>query len=70
MPKKDKKLEIVSGDKLELNISLVYSHTSATKPRTQNNKPKNIIIPKETKKNPKKKKWLFYINIDKYAYNM
>ncbi len=54
MAKNDKKLEIVSGKNLDLNISPVYNHISATKPKTQNKKPKDIVIPKETKKDDDK----------------
>lgn len=50
-----KNLEVVTGDGSNLDISPVYEHVSAEKPQMNNNKPKNIIIPKIKKKNNKKK---------------
>ena len=44
----DKKLEVVSGDGSNLNISPVHDHISAGKPSTE--KPKNIVVPKENSK--------------------
>ncbi len=45
----DKKdLNVVTGDGSNLDISPVYEHTS--KPKSANEKPKNIVIPKESKK--------------------
>lgn len=54
----DKKdLEVVSGDGSNLDISPVYDNINEMKPRsTHNNKPTNIVIPKESKKNKKKDK--------------
>ena len=53
-----KKLEIVSGDGSNLDISPVYEHLNAGKPKTNDKKPKNIVIPKATnnKKEEKNKK--------------
>lgn len=45
---KDKKIEVVSGDGKDLDISPVYEHLEVEKPR-EDNKKKNIIIPKEKK---------------------
>lgn len=45
-----KKIEIVSGDGKELNISPVYDHLSIAKPKTKDEKKKEIVIPKEKKK--------------------
>lgn len=45
---KDKRIEIVSGDGKDLDISPVYQHLEVEKPREDKNK-KNIIIPKEKK---------------------
>ena len=53
--KEDKKLEVVSGDGSNLNISPVYDHLNVEKPKSRNQKPKNIVIPK-TNKNSKKSK--------------
>ncbi len=48
----DKKdIEVVSGDGSNLDISPVYEHT--TKPKTTEERPKNIVIPKESKKEKK-----------------
>lgn len=43
-----KKLEIVSGDGENLDISPVYEHLNTVKPKCDN-KPKHIIIPKAKK---------------------
>lgn len=44
-----KEIEIVSGDGSELDISPVYEHINAAKPKNRNKKPKNIIIPGQKK---------------------
>ena len=49
----DKKIEIVSGDGKDLDISPVYEHLNAGKPRNTEEK-KNIVIPKTTKNKDKK----------------
>lgn len=52
---KDKKIEIVSGDENDLEISPVHNHISPMKPKnTDDKKPKNIVIPKEKKEENKK----------------
>ena len=46
----DKKIEIISGDDKDLDISPVHNHISPMKPQnTDDKKPKNIVIPKEKK---------------------
>ena len=50
-----KKLEIVSGDGKDLEISPVYGHLNTLKPNF-NNKPKNIVIPKPKNDDEKEKK--------------
>ena len=51
----DKKIEIVSGDENDLEISPVHDHISPIKPKnTDDKKPKNIVIPKEKKDDDKK----------------
>ena len=46
----DKKIEIISGDEGDLNISPVHDHIRYIKPQnTDEKKPKNIVIPKEKK---------------------
>ena len=44
----NKKLEVVSGDGSNLDISPVHEHLTAGKPNTK--KPKNIVVPKESSK--------------------
>ena len=51
MSDENKKIEIVSGDGSVLNISPVYNHLNAAKPKTE--KPKDIVIPKEKNNNKK-----------------
>lgn len=48
MENKSNKIEIVSGNGKNLNISPVYDHIDIEKPKDDKNK-KNIIIPKEKK---------------------
>ena len=53
--KEDKKeIEVVSGDGSNLDISPVYEHIDAAKPKNKDNKPKNIVIPGQKKENEKK----------------
>ena len=48
---KKKKLEIVSGDNSDLEISSVHNHINSLKPKDKNEKkPKNIVVPKQKKK--------------------
>ena len=48
--KQDKKeIDIVSGDGSNLDISPVYEHIAAAKPKNKNNKPKDIVIPGQKK---------------------
>ena len=42
-------IEIISGDGSNLEISPVYENINSVKPKDQDNKPKNIVIPKEKK---------------------
>ena len=51
-----KNLEVVSGDGSDLNISPVYEHLNAGKPKSAKEKPTCIVIPKEANKNSKNKK--------------
>lgn len=55
MNKDKKNLEVVTGDGSTLNISPVYDHISAEKPKMNDKKPKNIIIPKIKNKDKKNK---------------
>lgn len=45
-----KKIEIVNGDGSNLDISPVYEHIDAVKPKHREKKPKNIVIPGQKKK--------------------
>ena len=47
--KKNKKIEIVSGNGKDLNISPVYDHIDIEKPKAEKGN-KKIIIPEEKKK--------------------
>lgn len=52
--KEDKKeIEIVSGDGSNLDISPVYQHINAAKPKSKDKKPKNIIVPGQKKEDSK-----------------
>ena len=48
MDKDIKKIEIVSGDGKDLNISPVYNHIDIEKPKEEKEK-KKIIIPRDKK---------------------
>lgn len=50
MSENQKNIEIVNGDGSNLDISHVSNHLNSSKPKCKNEKPKNIIIPKLTKK--------------------
>lgn len=51
-----KEIEIVSGDGSELDVSPVYEHLNAVKPKTkdENDKDRKIIIPESTNNTNKK----------------
>lgn len=52
-----KKIEIISEDDgSTLDISPLYENINTVKPRDEENKPKNIVIPKERSKDKKDKK--------------
>ena len=76
MSENKKNIEIVDGDGSNLDISHVYDHLNSGKPKCDEEKPKNIIIPKSNKDIKKKQKletvsifdflallWYNYINI-------
>lgn len=50
-----KELEVISGDGSNLDISPVYDHLNAAKPKGNSEKPKDIVIPcvKSSKKEEK-----------------
>ena len=49
--KDDKKeIEVINGDGSNLDISPVYEHINAAKPKSKDKNPKNIIIPDEKRK--------------------
>ncbi len=41
----EKEIEIINGDGSTLDISPVYEHINAAKPKSKDKKPKNIVIP-------------------------
>lgn len=47
--KEKKDIEIVSGDGSNLDISPVYEDVNDLRPKSNNEKPKNIVIPKPKK---------------------
>ena len=49
-----KEIEIVSGDGSNLEISPVYEHINAVKPKSNDKKPNNIIVPNNKKIEKKK----------------
>ena len=52
--KEDKKqIEVINGDGTNLDISPVYEHINAAKPKSKDKKPKNIIIPGSKKDSDK-----------------
>lgn len=51
MPENKKNIEIISGDGSNLDISPVYEHIEAGKPKNKDQKPKDIIIPGNKKIN-------------------
>ena len=57
MSENSKKIEVVSGDGKDLNISEVSTHLSTLKPKTknENDKKQEIVIP-QVKKNTDSKK--------------
>lgn len=48
-----KEIEVVNGDGSNLDISPVYEHINAAKPKNKENKPKNIVIPGQKKEKSK-----------------
>lgn len=51
-----KSIEVVSGDGSNLDISPVYDHLNESTPKSSEEKPKNIVIPKEKSKEEKTEK--------------
>ncbi len=45
-----KKIEVVSGDGTNLEISPVYEHLNVAKPKTKEEKNKKVVVPREKKK--------------------
>lgn len=57
MNENKKNIEVVNGDGSNLDISPVFEHINAMKPKSTDEKPKNIVIPKcVSKKSTKKDK--------------
>lgn len=44
-----KEIEVINGDGSNLEISPVYEHINAAKPKSKDKNPKNIVIPGEKK---------------------
>lgn len=44
-----KEIEVVNGDGSNLDISPVYDHINAAKPKNKDKNPKNIVVPNEKK---------------------
>ena len=59
------KIEVVSGDGKELDISEVSTHLKIGKPKIKNDEEKNqkIIIPEEKKNTENTKKWEYRLYI-------
>ena len=49
-PKNKKEIEIVSGDGSNLDISPVYEDVNTLRPKSNDKKPKDIVIPEPKKK--------------------
>lgn len=49
-----KEIEVINGDSSDLDISPVYNHINATRPKNKDKKPQNIIIPGQKKKDTSK----------------
>lgn len=56
MSEEEKKIEIVSGNVTDLEISPVYEHLNAAKPKTSKENKKKIVIPEVKKKVEKREK--------------
>lgn len=56
MSENKKNIEIVNGDGSNLDISHVYDHLNTGKPKCNDEKPKNIVIPKPHEDMEKEKK--------------
>ena len=56
MGENKKNIEIVNGDGSNLDISHVYDHLNTSKPKFNDEKPKNIVIPKSHEKIEKENK--------------
>ena len=54
MSENKKNIKIVDGDGSNLDISHVYDHLNPGKPKCDEKKPKNIVIPKSNKDIKKK----------------
>mgnify|MGYP004466831895 FL=1 len=49
MDENKREIEIVTGDGSNLDISSVYDHLNSGKPKCNDEKPKNVVIPKSNK---------------------
>ena len=46
-----KEIKVVSGDGSDLDISPVYEHINAARPKNKDKKPKDIVVPGQKKEN-------------------
>ncbi len=49
----NKKIEVVTGDSSNLNISPVYDNIKDAKPKSATKKTKNVVVPEESHKQNK-----------------
>lgn len=56
MSEEPKKIEVITGDGKDLEISEVSTHLSALKPKTKNDDKQEIVIPQPKKRECKKNK--------------
>ena len=57
-----KGIKVISGDGSNLDISPVYEHIDAAKPKINEKKPKNIIVPAEKKRSRKRKTRVYLVD--------
>lgn len=56
MAENHKDIQVVNGDGKDLEVSPVYEHLNAMKPKTEKKDKKKIVIPEEKKDKTKKNK--------------
>ena len=53
MDENKKEIEIINGDGSNLDISDVYDHLNSGKPKCNDEKPKNVVIPNKKSEDKK-----------------